>query len=394
MRKIFHVYASRGEDTGTEFYLPATDYELLDLADRLGLKDGKKPHLEIIEYSAFDYLSGRIAGPPDICQLNVLAHRLIELDGQDAAAFEGFVGLEIQKNKIPILLTRLIDFAHSGSCCHVAGDAVTDEELGHFLAENGFISEAEELPDAAFELLDFARIGKEHREANGGVFTGFGYVEPHSEPCQVSETMDFRLRRPPYTVLLNVSPLPDPSAPGVEQEMIPLRLPTADTQVQEIPAKLGMLNWNGIMSAILDCPVPSMNGRLYLEEEIPLVMEWSKKLQELDGKGDLPKYKALLAVSGCEKLDDMLSLADHLEEYTFDPAIHSVEDDAKDELVWRLSEAGTKLLLPHVNLYTFGCALLEQSNCQLTDYGQIGRVDGTPIQTMEEQPRQDGMEMM
>lgn len=45
MRKIFHVYASRGEDTGTEFYLPATDYELLDLADRLGLKDGKKPHL-------------------------------------------------------------------------------------------------------------------------------------------------------------------------------------------------------------------------------------------------------------------------------------------------------------------------------------------------------------
>ena len=148
------------------------------------------------------------------------------------------------------------------------------------------------------------------------------------------------------------------------------------------------------MSAILDCPVPSMNGRLYLEEEIPLVIEWSKKLQELDGAGELPKYKAVLAVSGCEKLTDMISLADRLEEYTFDPAIHSAEDAAVDELIWRLSESGTNLLLPHVNLHSLGCALLEQSSSQLTDYGQVGRVDGEPIQVPEEQPRQSGMEVM
>ena len=90
----------------------------------------------------------------------------------------------------------------------------------------------------------------------------------------------------------------------------------------------------------------------------------------------------------------MISLAAHLEEYTFDPAIHSPEDAAKDELIWRLSEEGTKLLFPHVNLHSLGCALLEQSNSQLTDYGQVGRLDGQPIQAMEEQPRQGGMEVM
>ena len=147
MGKIFHICASRGENAYSELDLPATNYELLDLADRLGLKDGETPYLEILEYRGFDYLADRIAGPPDIGQLNALAQRLSGLEGQDAASFEGFVGLEIQKSKTPIPLTRLIDFAHSGECCHVVGDAVTDEELGQFLAENGFVSEVEDLSE-------------------------------------------------------------------------------------------------------------------------------------------------------------------------------------------------------------------------------------------------------
>lgn len=394
MGKIFHICASRGENAYSELDLPATNYELLDLADRLGLKDGETPYLEILEYRGFDYLADRIAGPPDIGQLNALAQRLSGLEGQDAASFEGFVGLEIQKSKTPIPLTRLIDFAHSGECCHVVGDAVTDEELGQFLAENGFVSEVEDLPDTAFKLLNFVKIGREHREANGGVFTSYGYVEPHSDPHPVSEAMDFRIGKPPYTILLNVSPFPDPSNPGAEQQIVSIRLPTPDSQMREIPASLGEASWKGVMAAVLDCPVPAMNGRLCLEEEIPLAAEWSRKLQELDAAEELPKYKAVLAVSGCEKLADMISLAAHLEEYTFDPAIHSPEDAAKDELIWRLSEEGTKLLFPHVNLHSLGCALLEQSNSQLTDYGQVGRLDGQPIQAMEEQPRQGGMEVM
>ena len=34
---------------------------------------------------------------------------------------------------------------------------------------------------AAIELLDFVKIGREHREQEGGVYTGFGYVEQYSE---------------------------------------------------------------------------------------------------------------------------------------------------------------------------------------------------------------------
>ena len=120
------------------------------------------------------------------------------------AAFEGLVGMEIRKKALPISVSRLIDFAHSADCCHVVEDAATDCELGRFLAGNGFVSEAEKLSDAAFELLDFGKIGKEHREAEGGVYTSFGYVEPHEDVRHASETMDFQPRKPAYAILLNV----------------------------------------------------------------------------------------------------------------------------------------------------------------------------------------------
>lgn len=105
MRKLFRVYASQGESCGAELSLPATDYELLDLMERLHMEPGQAPHLEILEYCedeySFDYLSGHLPDSPNLLQLNALAHRLAELDGQGLAVFEGFVGMDIQKGKPP-----------------------------------------------------------------------------------------------------------------------------------------------------------------------------------------------------------------------------------------------------------------------------------------------------
>ncbi len=89
--------------------------------------------------------------------------------------------IDLQKGENAIPLSRLIDYAHNDLCCHVVEDVMTDGELGKFLAEVGFVPDVAALSDAAFELLDFQRIGKEHRETKGGVFTGWGYVERNSE---------------------------------------------------------------------------------------------------------------------------------------------------------------------------------------------------------------------
>ena len=66
------------------------------------------------------------------------------------------------------LQPQLIDLAYSTDCCHLVEGVVTDAQLGRFCTGNGFVPEAEGLSDKAFELLDFAKIGREFCEAAGG----------------------------------------------------------------------------------------------------------------------------------------------------------------------------------------------------------------------------------
>lgn len=395
MDKVFHIRAFSGTDRDcreVDLDLPATDYELLDLMDQLQPEDASRICLEIHAAEEYNYLDNKMR-EPGLLQLNTLASRLAELDIQGMAAFEGLVCMDLQKGEKTISVPLLIDYAHSGDCCHVVGDAVTDADLGRFLAENDFVPDVDSLSDAAFELLDFQRIGKTHREAEGGAFTGFGYVERHSELHHVSETMDFQPRKPPYTLLLNIACFPNIGGSETSPEPVPIQLPASGEELQGALAKLGKPDWTGVMAAILDCPVPAMNKGIFLEEEIPQVIEWAKALRTLDEAGCLPKYKALLEAEDCAEVTEALRLAGPLEEYEFDPALHTEEDVASSYLAKNIAGDLLERILPHINLWQLGAGLLEASNGALTPYGAISRKDGQPFQNMNDRSGQGGMEM-
>lgn len=396
MDKVFHIRtftSPNGAYREVELDLPATDYELLDLMEQLQLKDPNRIYLEIHPVEEYGYLDQRIQ-EPGLFQLNALAKRLAELDTHGMAAFEGLAAMDLQKGVKTIPAPLLINYACSGDSCHVVEDAVTDAELGRFLAENDFLPETEALSDAAFELLDFQQIGKRHREAEGGAFTGFGYVERYSELRHVSEAMDFQPRKPPYTVLLNITPFPNIGKPGTGPEPVPIQLPAGSEELRGALAQLGKTDWTGVMAAILDCPVPSMNKRPFLEEDILPVIEWAETLRTLDAAGSLPKYKALLRAADCTELPKALRLAGALDECEFAPTIHTEDDMAEAFLVKNLSGDLLQKIHSHVFLAMFGRDLLKESNGMLTPYGAISRKDGQPIQTMNDRPGQGEMEMM
>lgn len=91
MRDICRVYAANGEKTFLEMDLPATDYEMLDMMERLRLKEGELPYLEVLKFcEEYDYLERCVHEQPDIYQLNALAKKLSEFTSvQDMAAFGG-----------------------------------------------------------------------------------------------------------------------------------------------------------------------------------------------------------------------------------------------------------------------------------------------------------------
>ena len=396
MDKVFHIRtfcSPNGTFREVELDLPATDYELLDAMEQLQPEDGKRPYLEFHAVEEYDYLDKRIQ-ETDLLRLNALARRLAELDSRGMAAFEGLVCMDLQKREKAIPIGSLIDYAHSGDCCHVVEDAVTDEELGRFLVENGFIPEAEDLSDETLKLLDFERIGREHREAEGGAFTGWGYVERHSELHHVSENLGNSPHKPSYTVLLNIAPFPNVGATGAGPEPVPVQLPAAPETLRGALAQLGKTDWNGVMSAILDCSVPSMNKRLFLEDDIPQVIKWAEALRTLDEEGSLPKYKALLNAENCEDLSKAASLIDELDQYTFCPEYSSASEVAKGQLHLILGEREAEMLLPHLNLNGYGKDLIQYLGGAVTPYGFLEKRENAPTISEENQPQRGGMEMM
>jgi len=393
--EVFRVYVSQGRDNYAELELPARDYEMLDLMERLRLEPGQLPYAELLEvHEQYDYLERCIRQQPDIFQLNALARKLAKLTSvQELAAFEELVGMDIEKNALPTALSRLVDFAYSTDCCVMAANVMTDYQLGKFLVENDFIEEANSLPDSMLALLDYAGIGTEHREREGGVYTGFGYVEQLSDIQCVSATMDFQPRRPAYTVLLNTAALPL-NGGGQKSEVLQLRLPAPEEQLRAALEKLGRQDWSDVAASIQDCAIPDLNHELYLNGEIPQIVELSQRLSELDARGELPKYKAILAANDCRELSEMIALAGTVDIYFFEPQMSSPEDVARSELGLVLCGQDAETLLPYLDLQSYGRALLERDQAVVTRYGLVEQ-DKTQ-QTMEENqaPGRDGMEMM
>ena len=103
-----------------------------------------------------------------------------------------------------------------------------------------------------------------------------------------------------------------------------------------------------------------------------------------------------MAATHCQNIVDALDLAEQVDEYILSPSIASPEDAAAEELAFILPEKVAKMIRPHINLHTYGQALLASRNNIQTEYGLLERRDGQSIQTIGQQkqePQLGGMEL-
>ncbi len=206
--KVFGVYLAK-EDPESDAYakldLPAQPWELLDALEKLHLQGGDCLYLEIDDYYDFEELATFLQDQEDsLAELNDLAERLTRLNDIQRTALQGLIQMEKAKEENGISVTRLRDLTESADCCHVVLEALNDSQLGRFYAENGFVPEAEGIPDAVFELLDFTAIGLRARKEEGGVFTRKGYVLQNSDLKQ-APSVPREIAEPDYMVLLEVA---------------------------------------------------------------------------------------------------------------------------------------------------------------------------------------------
>lgn len=212
--EIFSVYLTPADYSKLAYAkldLPASPWKLLDALDKVRLPEGDSLYLEITDYRDFEVLrSSLVCSATNLLELNDLAERLSRLNEVQRIAFEGLVRVDFQKQE-SITLKRLRDLAESVDCCHVVESVVSDGQLGRFYAENGFVPEVEGMSDAAFELLDFEKVGKMARMGECGVYvpsgiSGLGgYVVQHSDLKSAPEITLNQPVEPAYTIHLRLT---------------------------------------------------------------------------------------------------------------------------------------------------------------------------------------------
>ena len=393
-KMVFSVYAAgRGpREAYAVLDLPATPYEIEDALEKVRLQPDEELLLEIEEYYDFGFLAPYLEDVNNLHGLNALAQRLSEFVDYESAVFAGQLKMDLEARISDITLPRLLSLANNTPYCDVVDVAVNDSQLGKFYAENGFVTELEQLPDEVFkiieDMLDYEQIGRKMRQAEGGVFVersiyGYsGYVIRHKEPELVNALP--APEKPDYMILLEVCKGyfndPDYDSDSVVQLKLPASKETLDGALNTLEAA----DWSELAFTCLDCRIPALIEAVNQTEDVFAVNHAASRFAKMTGEA-IPKLKSLLEVTGISSLADAVRLTEQLESYVYSPEFSSPTDVARAEIKFSLIEQEADLLIPHVNLHQYGKALLENHNWTLTDYGMISRQDGQPIQKFEEQ---------
>ena len=399
-KKIFGVYLAKDGIPNNEAYakleLPASPWEVWDAMEKVRLQTDDILYMEIEDYFAFEYLSPHLDGLEiSLNELNDLAALLSALDEVQGIAFEGLFSMEVQKkvnaNGGVITLQALRDLAVSAKtdCYHVV-DAADDAQLGRFYAENDFVPELDGISDAAFEMLDFAGIGRMMRCSENGVFVGSLYVLRDGELTTAPPVQKTLPEKPGYLFRLTLGLHPDIG----DACTVTLDLPAAEAELLDAQEHLGVEGWEGVTVIDYDGIIPYAAEFTDLPMELEEFNVLAAAVRDMPSpEKQLPKLKALLKQFEVQDIETALFLTEHLADYILTPEISSPQEAALDQLCFIMDREEAVRLIPYVNLYTYGCDLIKVDNAVLSPYGLLHRVDYQPMLTPMQETQKMEMKM-
>lgn len=371
MDKVFQVEIWN-KDHDTTLWLPLTNYELLDVMDKLRVVEDVAPSVAILQYSEnFQNLEVIMQDDLNLFELNALAVRLSQFEPDDVMALHALVSTRLERSEENIPVKELLDLAYSTDCCEVHPGVKSFDELGHFCVENDLIPELKGTPESALPFLDYTGIGKKYSKAECGVLVPGGYVTQTEELKEISKTMDFSPRKPDYTVLLALT---------FEQKQTNLALPAEFPMLENAMKKLGASDLSKVGLRCLDCCAPSLISTIGDEDNVAHIYRLAQKMEEMDSQ-QLIKFKAVLNATESNTVLGATHIAYNLDEYLFSPQLLYAEDVGKDFLESEVGVSELTTLLPYVNLHGYGEALIKEFKGCLTKYGLVSREDEQSLKT-------------
>ena len=392
MRKVCEVYLvsnSASDERGVELTFPVGQYEMMDAFEQIHTKSPGDVYWQVDEFYCFDYIAPHLDESMSIFEFNSLTEQLSKLDERQETALEGLLQMQVnkhmQENSGPITAQELMMLASNVDRCQVLADVNTDEALGKFYVENGFREDLDVLPDSAYALLDYAKIGKQMRESEAGAFTPHGYVVRTEEleplpDCEPQRELSYMIR----LTLMNHEN---------EQRAAVLDLPATEQRLLEVQNELDAPEWFDAQFTGCDAIVPRLNTLLTDVEDLPRINELAQSLQELKASGQLTKFKAVVGATQCETLEDVFDRLEKLSQYCFETKICDKDALVRDELEFALGGKDADLIYKHLNREAYAEDVLKQYGAELTPYGMVNREDFGPLhEPISEQQQEQSQE--
>jgi hypothetical protein len=372
LRKVCEIYlvsSASSDERGVELTFPVSQYEMMDAFEQIHTKSPGDVYWQVDEFYCFDYLAPHLDENMSIFEFNSLTAQLSKLDERQETALEGL--LQMQADKHMQENSGIMMLASNVDRCHVLADVHSDEALGKFYVENGFREDLDALPDSAYALLDYAKIGKQMREDEGGVFTPHGYVVRTEE---LQPLPDYEPQRNiNYMIRLTLMNHEN------EQRTAILDLPATEQRLLEVQEELDAPEWFDAQFTGCDAIVPQLNAMLTDVEDLPRINELAQSLQELKASGQLTKFKAVVGATQCETLDDVFDRIEKLPQYCFETKIRDKDALVRDELDFVLGGKDADLIYKHLNREAYAEDVLKQYGAELTPYGMVNREDFGPL---------------
>ena len=392
MRKVCEVYlvsSAASDERGVELTFPVSQYEMMDAFEQIHTKSPGDVYWQVDEFYCFDYLAPHLDESMSIFEFNSLTEQLSKLDERQEIAMEGLLNMAVQKHMQEhsgiITVPELMMLASNADHCHVLADVHSDEALGKFYADNDFLPELNDLPDSVYNLLDYAKIGKQMRENEAGTFTPHGYVvrTEELEPLPEHEPQ----REISYMIRLTLMNHEN------EQKTAVLDLPATEQRLLEVQEELDAPEWYEAQFTGCDVIAPQLNTMLTDVEDLPRINELAQSLQELKASGQLTKFKAVVGATQCETLDDVFDRIEKLPQYCFEAKIRDKDAMVRDELEFVLGGKDADLIYKHLNREAYAEDVLKQYGAEITPYGMINRADFGPLhEPIPEQKQEQAQE--
>ena len=376
MRKVCEVYlgssSTSDDERGVELTFPVSQYEMMDAFEQIHTKSPGDVYWQVDEFYCFAYLAPHLDESMSIFEFNSLTEQLSKLDERQETAMQGLLQMQVnkhmQEHSGSITVQEMMMLASNADHCHVLADVHSNEDLGKFYVENGFRDDLDALPDSVYALLDYAKIGKQMRESEAGVFTPHGYVVRTEELEPLSD----------YEPQRNINYMIRLTLMNHENEQ-KTYLPATEQRLLEVQEELDAPEWFDAQFTGCDAIAPHLNTLLTDVEDLPQINELARSLQDLKANGQLTKFKAVISATQCESLDDVFDRLEKLPQYCFETKIRNKDALVRDELEFVLGGKDADLIYKHLNREAYAEDVLKQYGAEITPYGMVNRADFGPL---------------